>query len=578
MRCRAGLILLFFFGILSKSLYSENTVSIENKFLKVIGDSKTGKFYVITREGNPEYKFDNNKKIIDNSASTFLTLNIDNFVFKYSEKSGRFLQPLYVDDNELKSIWANNNIKIFHTIKFIKTAFGNNKNSIRIIYRILNTSPLPRKIGARLLLDTAIGNNDIRHFRLLDNTIITHETEISKKRYPYFFWFGYKTLSDPEVFVYSRFEADKQPDKIIFASVAKIAKTLWDYKPDKKNDFRKEIITKPDSAVAIYWNPVKVKPGDYITLSVDYGILNTDFQHTENYNILIVNSKYIYNHKPANLLINFKNTSDTNINNLQIQLKNNDNLIFSHNKFYKKQIKKNYTFSFSSQIDITNSLKKIIPFNIEITDEVKNSKYTNTFTKKVINKKIAQIKTNLLTSLKKEIITTNKPVETKQSIKSNIVLTTNTPVTKSETNSEVQSTPVINENTNITAEYKSNTFEKSFLIYYIRQGDTLSEILAKILNINSWHRLKKYIDAVSEYNKIKNNNLIYPHNYIFIPCINITNDISINEFAEKYIGERKSKNIIRIISNNNSDGAVLKSGTVIILKDIQFLKSGKLHN
>lgn len=115
---------------------------------------------------------------------------------------------------------------------------------------------------------------------------------------------------------------------------------------------------------------------------------------------------------------------------------------------------------------------------------------------------------------------------------------------------------------------------ENILIHYIRNGDILCKVVADLLNLPyKWKILYKYINAIGEYNKIKNLNLIFPNQKIKVPYYKVEKKTTKKELAKKIFDDKNKENQIIIYQGK---GNVILPKDKLILLDEEFLSKGNL--
>lgn len=116
---------------------------------------------------------------------------------------------------------------------------------------------------------------------------------------------------------------------------------------------------------------------------------------------------------------------------------------------------------------------------------------------------------------------------------------------------------------------------KNVVIYYVYNGDTLSKIISKLLRLPyKWRIVKKYVYAIGTYNKMKNVDLIFPRQPVYMPYFKVEKETTTEELALKIFGDRTARN--RVIVYKKPWKKEITPNDKVIIRDVQFLSTGKL--
>ncbi|MBR2875745.1 MAG: Ig-like domain-containing protein [Clostridia bacterium] len=240
-------------------------------------ENESGRFTIGNREGNPNYTSDNYSILMfghDDPWSSYTTIRINNtsYIFNADEVS--------YDSETLTSVstMTVENVLVTQTLQIVKNEGTGLNDTVRINYTAKNLSSSDKNIGIRIMLDTMLGNNDGAPFKVPSVGNITYEREMRGNQVPQY-WQAFDSLENASVFAVGTFykNNERKPDKVQFADWGDIYSSTnsWNYEVNSDKSVT------GDSAVAAYWNPVKVSPNGTTEVSTYYGVgyaLNgTDF-------------------------------------------------------------------------------------------------------------------------------------------------------------------------------------------------------------------------------------------------------------------------------------------------------------
>jgi len=208
--------------------------------------------------------------------SSFTTIKIDvpgNTFVIFGSESGEFIQnPSDSIDafNNSKNTctWNKSNLDIKQEITIVSNPRdGINKDTFEIKYTLKNNNTFTAYAGIRILLDTQIGDNDNSPIIVNGEGRIIQEKKWTGADVPEA-WMTYDSIDAPQIKaegILSSYGATK-PDRLIIGQwdYMKEDASLWDYAVHPQDI--------PDTAVAIFYNPVSILPSKEVSFKTYYGI------------------------------------------------------------------------------------------------------------------------------------------------------------------------------------------------------------------------------------------------------------------------------------------------------------------
>ena len=252
-------------------------VEVKNQYLKVVGDNESGRFFVRTTGGDPTIPNDQDQLLLseDNPPTSFATVRIDGYDYKFGEDRGFFTMPMQVRNNAIVCTWTINNVDVTQLLEFGTGLLTGRPDSVKISYMVVNKDFRDHLIGVRLCLDILLGKNDGAPFKIPGIGEITTETFLDRNRLPDY-WYAFDDLTQPVVRAQGTLKADGlvPPDRILFSSWSRLDKNPWDFTVIEGRGFVRNVGTL-DSAVAIYWNEKNLQPNNRLGVSTMYGLYGT---------------------------------------------------------------------------------------------------------------------------------------------------------------------------------------------------------------------------------------------------------------------------------------------------------------
>ncbi len=157
---------------------------------------------------------------------------------------------------------------VTETLRLRANPFSGREDAAEVSYEIRNADSQPLSVGVRALLDVKLGNNDGAPYFVPGLGTIHTETEFVADQVPAF-WVAFESPTyDPRLLravgVLRGFDASS-PDRFLIADWVRIQTNDWTYQVQPTAPVTK------DSAVALYWDPVPLAPGEVRRLATIYG-------------------------------------------------------------------------------------------------------------------------------------------------------------------------------------------------------------------------------------------------------------------------------------------------------------------
>ncbi|NBV41238.1 cellulosome anchor protein, partial [bacterium] len=268
------------------------TLILENEFIKIIVNNQKqdlGRFAVETTLGDPKNQGDNNQSLIYGRPipwTSYTTIRVDNndFVFggpsnRLSKRTGRDFQfgqllDQVSSESEIRTGYKFGEVTVTQNLSFFRTPSTRVNDSVLIEYELSNTGKTAAMVGVRLMLDTKLGSNDGAPFRMGKQSI-TEETKFSKDDiYP--FWQAFDNLTAPSIIAQGTLDLPEDrispPDQLILANWGSLADSPWDVEYEQGRSFIRVGEDEKDTALAIYWMPIQIAPGQTRRVRTVYGL------------------------------------------------------------------------------------------------------------------------------------------------------------------------------------------------------------------------------------------------------------------------------------------------------------------
>ncbi|WP_127579605.1 S-layer homology domain-containing protein [Paenibacillus koleovorans] len=300
--------------VLADELTAPDVTVLQNDYIKVTVDNKTGRFGVRTVEGQPIRKKDQNVDLMfrgDNPESSFTTFRIDgtDYIFGNPYKFGasffsEITRPQVVlnldGTRQIETVWKIKGVEIKQILKLYSNPKDLlNAGNVSIRYEVVNRSGVSVMLGSRILLDTMVAGNDGPLFQIgtgykvplmVERRLVQHpennpDIAVDDRAYyqlpPYWVMRDKLDLTNPlatNVMAYgfnSFGEINVNPvEEMIVGHWNSLANTKWDYTPNGNLDFTRDTndYGTADSAVAFYWMPLPLANQAKQSFETIYGL------------------------------------------------------------------------------------------------------------------------------------------------------------------------------------------------------------------------------------------------------------------------------------------------------------------
>lgn len=274
--------------------YAEEELRIANDYIAVIvnsGDENTGRFSIQTTGGDPTRSDDNNqlmlyKQTLRGPWTSYTTVRIDGVDYVFGGETrdraglagryGTVIQPPVIDtsegDQRIVATWRLGPAIVTQTLQFVRSSTTGLFDTARIAYTVENVGDTAHQVGVRVVLDTMLGANDGAPFRVGERAIVT-DTVYQSQDLPDF-WQAFDSVSNPRVIGQGTLRGPgiSTPDRVYFTNWGALADGPWDFSFNPGRDFTRLGEFDLDSAMALFWNPAPLAPGERREYVTHYGM------------------------------------------------------------------------------------------------------------------------------------------------------------------------------------------------------------------------------------------------------------------------------------------------------------------
>ena len=297
-------LLLFLIFIIGASLFS---IEIREGGIKLVIHENSGRFSLYHLEDVKENVFV--PLIFDEDPrTTTASILVDNKIYSLGD-SFEFKQSIDTAVDSAEITWESSSIKVVKKFNFISSSKSTLADGISITLTIQNISESNKSVGIRYLLDSYLGEKSNIHFHTDSAKNIQYEREFMDDLPKY--WLSPKSKdSNYGLQVMCRAMGTSPPNKIVFANWKRLNDSSWSYNVNTSRNYSRPPYSVNDSAVAMYYNPKTIGPGENRTITLSLGAFSEEG--------FVVGDQDESNKEISNIV---ENLTEDNIDDLQEALK-----------------------------------------------------------------------------------------------------------------------------------------------------------------------------------------------------------------------------------------------------------------
>ncbi len=249
--------------------------------IRLVLHEDTGRFslYSVSAEGGrSEYTA---LFVAQDPRTSKLSLVVDNRVYVLGD-SGEFKQTAEKTGQGARFLWESRLLQVEQRFSFIAPSGSTIPGGVLISLELTNRADRQLQVGARLLLDTYLGEDGTSHFRTDRDPQVTREMTVTRSdmiRY----WVSTSVRRDAPEALESVTSGPgiTEPDRIVFANWKRLSDSPWAYQSSPSRNFNLLPYSINDSAVAQYYDPAPLAPGATRTIAMLLGNYSPQGYHIE---------------------------------------------------------------------------------------------------------------------------------------------------------------------------------------------------------------------------------------------------------------------------------------------------------
>ena len=265
----------------------DDYLELNNGYIQVTVNDRTGGFGIRTVEGDKVNKSDNDRYLVfeyDGDNSSFTSFQVTKngttkeYIFggKYPGSSGVTVTG---SSSEIVATWSVDDLTIKQIIT-LQNSGSTEHGAVLLSYSVENSGE-PAQVKCRILMDTALGYQDYAYYRVGSKD---HEQEIALGENGYDkSFYAVNNQEDPTIVAYtinaSVNNQECKPYQTIFAHWNNLASTVFDYTPDPDmtfTNFQNVKYLTSDSAYAQYFDLGELATGESASAATNYGVYSNE--------------------------------------------------------------------------------------------------------------------------------------------------------------------------------------------------------------------------------------------------------------------------------------------------------------
>lgn len=252
-----------------------STARVRNEFIEIaVTDKYPGTNLTIGTTGGLETPLDDNQSLLNGHPypiMSYTTIRIDNLNYRFSSKEGNAISPptLAPDGKGIVRTWEARQIEVIQTTRLVVSEWASQprEDTALLEYLLINRDSRPHEVGLRILFDTKLGETDGAPIDIPYYGESNFERDFVESMPP---WWTAKSIENNQITFSAQgtlqdFGATV-PDRFVIGRYQKIMPHKWDYTVEPG-----EVYTS-DSAVAMWWFPRFIAPGESLRIATYYGL------------------------------------------------------------------------------------------------------------------------------------------------------------------------------------------------------------------------------------------------------------------------------------------------------------------
>lgn len=255
---RRGLLLLV---ILGWGAAAAGALELQEGRLRLVLHEGNGRFSLYLR-GAGDGGRDLSLLVDDDPRTSFVGLFVENRIYRLGD-SPEFHGKAEKTVDGAAVFWESSRIRATMGFSPLSSRPDGKRNAVAVSLRIRNLTQSALSVGARLLLDSHLGEGSGAHFLTDRGQEIERETAIAASE-PLRFWGSLLQREEGPVGLEGLVDGRgiTRPDRLVFANWKRLSDAVWLYDTAGSRNFSHAPYSINDSAVALYYDPRPLPAGE----------------------------------------------------------------------------------------------------------------------------------------------------------------------------------------------------------------------------------------------------------------------------------------------------------------------------
>lgn len=258
-------------ALAASSVGTRASIMLASPYVEIAIKDTNANLTMGTLVGDPDNPNDDNKRLLyghPNPGTGAVTIRIDGADYWNlgSAVIGTLVSGPTNDGYTNTTVFDVAGIRVTQEVSIVAGGGTGREDTMLHKLTMVNMDEAPHSVGARIMYDTMLGNNDGAPFRVPGVGEVTTEYELLGAAIPPFYQV-FDDFVNPTVIAQGTLLGGSAvaPDRVVWAQWGYIVTTPWDFTINPARSIT-------DSAVGIYWNPVTLQPGQSRTVATYYGL------------------------------------------------------------------------------------------------------------------------------------------------------------------------------------------------------------------------------------------------------------------------------------------------------------------
>ncbi len=257
-------------GALLYSAASAGALELQDGRLRLLLHEGSGRFSLYLRSAGEDGK-DLALLAADDPRTSSTTLFVENRMYRLGD-SPEFRGKAAKSTEGLSFFWESGRLRATMSFSPISSRPDGERNAVLVRLRLRNLTQSTLSVGARLLLDTWLGEDGAAHFVTNRGQEIGRETSVPAAGALHY-WTSLRERKGESVGLECLVAGGQitRPDRVVFANWKRLSDTVWMYDTTGSRNFSHAPYSINDSAVSLYYDPRPLAPASEREVAVVLG-------------------------------------------------------------------------------------------------------------------------------------------------------------------------------------------------------------------------------------------------------------------------------------------------------------------